>query len=271
VVRQYYVPQVTALSEQELQAVFEAAEPPVCLLGGWAVHLHVNPGFHSEHGREYIGSRDIDIGVHIDTGWSGEELPGTPVGTSISAIEGLGYTKSRFGFVQNFLRDSQERISESEASEYGMHEVFQVYVDVIPDTAELDEFREVFGFKPPAESLLAPVFEDGMGEPLSEYVSWSPAKQKLIVPPALLAAMKIRSLPDRDKSHKRVKDVADLHALLWYVKDYGEMKTDALEYVSESDVGQLEDAVDETVFEDAAQLLQIDQQLISNSITRLLQ
>ena len=39
--RQYYVPQVTELSELELQAVFEAAEPPVCLLGGWAVHLHV--------------------------------------------------------------------------------------------------------------------------------------------------------------------------------------------------------------------------------------
>ena len=62
-VRQYYVPQVTELSEQELQAVFEAAQPPVCLLGGWAVHLHVTPGFRAEHGREYIGSRDIDIGA----------------------------------------------------------------------------------------------------------------------------------------------------------------------------------------------------------------
>ena len=97
--RQYYVPQVTELAEQELQAVFEAAEPPVCLLGGWAVHLHVNPGFHSEHGREYIGSRDIDIGVHVDSGWSDEELPGTPVRTSIPAIEDLGYTKNRLGFV----------------------------------------------------------------------------------------------------------------------------------------------------------------------------
>jgi hypothetical protein len=129
----------------------------------------------------------------------------------------------------------------------------------------------VFGFKPPAESLLAPVFEDDRSEPLCEYVSWSPSNQKLIVPPALLAAMKIRSLPDRDKSHKRVKDIADLHALLWYVKDYGEMKTDALEYVSEADLGRLEESVDEPVFENAAQLLQIDQELISNSITRLLQ
>ena len=270
-VRRYYVPQITELSEHELQKVFEAAEPPVCLLGGWAVHLHVNTGFQSEHGREYIGSRDIDIGVHVETDRSRETIPKTPVGNSISAIEELGYTKSRFGFVQHFLRDSQERISEDEAGEYGMHEVFQVYVDVIPDTTDLDTFRDVFGFKPPAEPLLAPAFEDGEGEPLSEFVSWSPSSDKMIVPSELLAAMKIRSLPDRDKSHKRVKDVADLHALLWYVKDYSKMKTQASEYISDSDLTRLEDAVDRTVFEDAAQLLQIDQQLIANSIRRLFQ
>ncbi|WP_348643030.1 nucleotidyl transferase AbiEii/AbiGii toxin family protein [Natronomonas gomsonensis] len=268
--RQYYVPQVTELSEQELQAVFETAEPPVCLLGGWAVHLHVSSGFRSEHGREYIGSRDIDIGIPVDEQLAGECLAETPVGESISAIEALGYTKSRFGFVQNFLRDSQERVSEKEASEHGMHEVFQVYVDVIPDTTALDGFRDVFGFKPPAEPLLRPVFEADGGEPLAEYVSWSPSAGKLIVSPELLAAMKIRSLPDRDKSHKRVKDVADLHALLWYVTDYTEMKAGALEYVSDADVDHLTEALDDQVFENAATLLQIEPQLISDSIDRLL-
>ena len=269
-VRQYYVPQVTALSEQELQAVFEAAQSPVCLLGGWAVHLHVSPGFHSEHGREYIGSRDIDIGVHVDASWIEEEFPKTSVGNSISAIEDLGYTKSRFGFVQNFRRDTQDRISEAEASEHSMHDVFQVYVDVIPDTTELDTFRDAFGFKPPAEPLLGPVFEEGKGEQLAEYVEWSPSADKLIVPPELLAAMKVRSFPDRDKSHKRVKDVADLHSLLWYVTDYGEMKTGALEYLSNSDAEQFADAMDDSVFEDAATLLQIEPGLISNSVTRFL-
>lgn len=268
-VRQYYVPQVTELSEQELQAVFEASEPPVCLLGGWAVHLHVNPGFQSEHGREYIGSRDIDIGVHIDYSWTTADFPDTPVGESISAISDVGYTRSRFGFVQHFLRDSQERISEAEAEEHGLHEVFQVYVDIIPDTTELGAFREVFGFKPPAEPLLAPVFEECEGEPLSEYVPWSSPDEKLIVPPDLLAAMKVRSLPDRDKSHKRVKDIADLHALLWYVEDYTEMKAEVLERVAASDLDRLDDAVDEGMFESAAQLLQVEPQLVSDSIKRL--
>jgi len=270
-VRQYYVLQVTELSEQELQTVFQVAEPLVCLLGGWAVHLHVNTGFKQEHGRQYIGSRDIDIGVHVEPGWNQEELADSPVGESINEIQELGYTKSRFGFVQNFLRDTQERISEDEAGNYGMHEVFQVYVDIIPDTTELNGFRDVFGFKPPAETLLEPVFKEDQGKPLSDYVSWKVSDEKLIVPPELLAAMKIRSLPDRDKSHKRVKDVADLHALLWYVKDYSEIQAEVLNYVSESDIESLEDAVGETVFEDAAQLLQIDQQLITESIQQLIQ
>jgi len=264
------VPQVTALSEQELESVFEVAEPPVCLLGGWAVHLHVNPGFQSEHGREYIGSRDIDIGVDVDSEWTADELVAKPVADSISAIEQLGYTKSRFGFVKNFLRETQERISEDEATNYGMHEVFQVYVDIIPDTADLDCFHAVFGFKPPAEPLLEPVFAGGTGQRLSKYVSWSPAADKLIVPPELLAAMKVRSLPDRDKSHKRVKDVADLHALLWYVKDYTEMKADVLTYSSDADITRVATALDETVFQDASQLLQVDSSLIENSIRRLL-
>ena len=49
------------------------------------------------------------------------------------------------------------------------------------------------------------------------------------------------------------------------------MKTGALEYVSDPDVEQFGDAVDDRVLEEAASLLQIEPQLITNSINRLLQ
>jgi len=260
---------VTKLSEKELQSVFTVAEPPICLLGGWAVHLHVNSGFTQSHGREYIGSRDIDIGVHIDSDWGSQELETSSVGETLAEIEGLGYEKSRFGFVQNFHRETGERISESEAEQFGMHEVFQVYIDVIPDTTNLDNFQEKYGFTPPAETLLKPVFQNDIGEPLSGYVSWDAPSNVLIVPPELLAAMKIRSLPDRDKSHKRVKDAADLHSLLWYTKDYQEMKTGVMRHVSDDDMTRLEETINEELFERAAQLLQINPQLVSSSIQRL--
>lgn len=67
-----------------------------------------------------------------------------------------------------------------------------------------------------------------------------------------------------------MKDVADLHSLLWYVTSYADMKAGALKYVSDSDLEEFANAVDDPVFEDAATLLQIDPQLISDSITRLL-
>ena len=41
--------------------------------------------------------------------------------------------------------------------------------------------------------------------------------KKLLLPSAeLLLAMKINSLPGRDKDHKRIKDFCDIFALAWY-------------------------------------------------------
>lgn len=268
-VRQYYVPQITELSEQELQTVFATAVPPICLLGGWAVHLQVTPGFRREHGREYIGSRDIDLGIHVNPAWTPKELAGNAIGATLEGIEDLGYTRSRFGFVQAFHREDNRRLTEREASSLAQHQLFNVYIDIIPDTAELENFREAFGFTPPAEPLLGPVFENDGGEPLSEYVSWEIGEDVLIAPPELLAAMKICSLPDRDKSHKRVKDIADLHALLWYTTPYDEIREAVTGYVSEEEVTRVEEVVSEELFTEAAQLLQIDPAPLQESIRRL--
>ncbi len=70
-VRQYYADEITGISEEELRPLCQTVEPPACLLGGWAVHLHVNDGFRDAYGREYIGSRDVDLGFHVDPDWSG--------------------------------------------------------------------------------------------------------------------------------------------------------------------------------------------------------
>jgi hypothetical protein len=272
-VRQYYVPQVTQISQQELQSVFDVAEPPVCLLGGWAVHFHVNDGFQQEHGRAYIGSRDIDLGIHVDPDWTAEQLTTNSIGRTLEAIEALGYDRSRFGFSQAFHRDDNERLSTDTARDLPQHEIFEVYIDIIPDTTDLDPFQDAFGFRPPAEALLNPVFERNHGQPLSEVVSEDVSADAEIVPPELLAAMKIRSLPDRDKSHKRVKDVADLHALLWYTKPYNEITTQIQDFVTDDDLHTLEAAItgaNATVFEDAGNLLQIDSETIRASIMRLL-
>jgi len=267
-VRQYYVDNVTEFSKNELETILGSAEPPVCLLGGWAVHLQVNKGFRREHGRDYIGSRDIDLGFHVDPSWGEDRLRDKPVGASMEEIEELGYSRSRFGFVKNFHRETGEKLSEDEANDLPLHETFEVFVDIIPDTSELGSFENVFGFRPPSEPLLVEAFNGG-SEPLSGYVDWQLSDSVRIAESALLTAMKIRSAPDRDKDHKRVKDIADLHALLWYAKEFSEIKEEVTDYVTGEDLDRLERHTDPELFEKAANLLQVDSAVVSESVSRL--
>ena len=268
--RSQYAGAVTDLSEGELQDVLRVAEPPVCLLGGWAVHLQVTEGFREAHGRDYIGSRDIDIGLHVDEDWTADDITDSPVGETLERIEEeLGYSRGRFGFYQQFHRDTGERLDDDQARDLASHDVFRVDLDVIPDTTTLDAFESAFGFRPPAEPLLVPVFSDQTGEPLTEHVDWSVSEEIRIAPPAALAAMKVRAFPDRDESHKRLKDLADLHSVLWYVADFDDVRAGALEELTDEDLDTFEAAIDSDLYERTARLIDVDGTVIRQSIERL--
>ena len=247
-------------------------EPPVCLLGGWAVHLQVTEGFRETYGRDYTGSRDIDLGIHVDEDWTVDDITDSPVGETLERVEEeLGYSRGRFGFYQQFHRETGERLDDDQARDLASHNVFRVDIDVIPDTTGLDAFESAFGFRPPAEPLLEPVFSDQTGEPLIEHVDWSVSNDTGIAPPAALAAMKVRAFPDRDKSHKRLKDLADLHSLLWYVADYDDVKAAALEELTDEDLDAFEAAIDSDLYERTARLIDIDGIVLRQSIERLVQ
>ena len=270
--RGQYAEAVTGLSEGELQDVLGVADPPVCLLGGWAVHLQVIEGFRDTHGRDYIGSRDIDLGIHVDEDWAADDITDSPVAETLERVEEeLGYNRGRFGFYQQFHRETSERLDDDQASALASHNVFRVDIDVIPDTTKLDAFESAFGFRPPAEPLLEPVFSDQTGDPLEEYVDWSVSKDTQIAPPAGLAAMKVRAFPDRDKSHKRLKDLADLHSVLWYVADYDGVRAAALELLTDEDLDTFDAAIDSDLYERTARLIDVDGTVLRQSIERLVQ
>jgi len=210
--RSQYVEAVTTLSGAELQDIISVAEPPACLLGGWAVYSHVTDGFRDSHGRPYIGSRDIDLGVHVDPEWSTADLQAAPVATTLDRIEiDLGYSRGRFGFFRQYHRETGDRLTEEEARDY------------------------------PA-------------------VSWTAPAGARIAPSASLAAMRIRAFPERDKSPKQLKDLADLHALLWHVEEYASMWSAARDRVSEDDVETFR----------AARLIEVDATIVQQSIEQLL-
>ena len=162
-----------------------------------------------------------------------------------------------------------ETLTAAEARSLPSHQVFDLYLDMIPDTDGLETFEEVFGFRPPAEPLLVHVFMDDAAQPLSSIRTWDVSNEISVVDDDLLAAMKIRSIPDRDREQKQVKDVADLHALLWYGREYGEIHSDVRSRVSKTDISQIQEQLDGEVYSDAANQLQTDEQLVEESIERL--
>lgn len=113
--------------------------------------------FQAAHDRPYLGSRDIDLGIHIETDWTTEEMTTTSVATTLQEIEEeLGYTRGRFGFYQQFHRDTGERLSDDEAKDQPPHNIFRVDIDIIPDITALDAFHEGFGFRPLQNHCLNP-------------------------------------------------------------------------------------------------------------------
>ena len=89
-------------------------------------------------------------------------------------------------------------------------EVSRLYVDLIVDRIPAG-FQEVFGFTPIDEPLLELAFV----EERFRQVLWEGVDLR-IVEPSLLLGMKLNSVVSRTRDHKRVKDIADIYALVWH-------------------------------------------------------
>jgi hypothetical protein len=81
----------------------------------------------------------------------------------------------------------------------------------------------------------------------------------------------VRSTPDRDKNQKRVKDLADIHSLLWYVADIAEVIDEMALYLDSGDIERFDNSVSETLIDQAASLISVDFDVVqasTNSLTR---
>ena len=113
------------------------------------------------------------------------------------------------------------------------------------------------------------MFETDAGEPLADYVDWENPPDAFIAPAELLAAMKVRAFPDRDKSHKQLKDLADLHALLWYVTDYADIRSAVRARLTDEDMTAFESMTTDDLYDRTADLIGIDPTIVRQSIERL--
>jgi hypothetical protein len=107
----------------------------MCLLGGWAVYSLVNDRYREYTGREYIGSKDIDIGFHIDPSWNENQL----YDSTIFSVKDLLVKEHRFKklgpfrYAKWFDNQSGEELTEHEARIKPMYNTFILYIDILVD------------------------------------------------------------------------------------------------------------------------------------------
>ncbi|MGB6463104.1 MAG: hypothetical protein WBF38_02620 [Nitrosotalea sp.] len=202
-----------------MAAVFSQMKEPVCLLGGWAVYLTVNPKFNKTNGRNYLGSRDIDLGFHIDPNWSSMELEKSALAQSIKILKSRGFNGLGSRFVKYYDINTKKELSDAESRKKPSYEMFQLYVDPMVDNIHAAA-QKIVGFPLLDEPLLSHVFVGQKFTSLSEFGG------KFRLPmPEILIATKLKSVPSRNKDDKRIKDISDIYALLWYSDDeFSELK-----------------------------------------------
>jgi hypothetical protein len=139
-----YEPYETDISHRYLKTVVRKLQEPICLLGGWAVHRHVDRNFKETTGRNYIGSRDIDLGFHFKADWSINELRESTFAKSLRIIEEeLGFRPMGFRYLKEFHTETREELSKDESRGTPQHLIFPLYIDPIVDIIH-PRFYEVF-------------------------------------------------------------------------------------------------------------------------------
>jgi hypothetical protein len=242
------------VSQSQLSKVLSELGGKICLLGGWAVYLTVNANFKNARGRNFMGSRDIDLGFHIEPAWADSELRDSTFARTIARIEGVGFKPLSFRFVKHFHTETREELSEEQAKRVNPAFVFDMYVDSIVDIIH-PRSKQILGFVPVDEPMLSEVFTK------KKFVNRREFDAELMLPePSVLLATKLNSVSNRDKEHKRIKDVADIYGLLWYSDDeLGNLKKQLFSMVDREKVVSVVSTFGEEEFSAVARNLGIEQ------------
>lgn len=206
-----YAKYETDISFKYLKKVVNILDEPICILGRWAVYFTVNEKIKKDLGIGYLGSKDIDLGFHIDKNTTEKNLKKTPIAKTIKLLEQNKFQPLSFRYYKDISIETGKELTKEQSAKTPIHNIFQIYVDLIVDEMH-PKFKETFGLDPIDESLLKHVFEEKRNRiELKEFnkMLWLPT-------PEILLATKIKSLPDRTKDNKKIKDLCDIYSLGWY-------------------------------------------------------
>lgn len=201
----------TGASFDALKILAVELPEPLILMGGWAVNLTVNKSYSEEHNAPYLGSRDVDLGFHIDVDTSIEDLKQSNFAKTLDILKKIGYWESGTSrFCRIVDKRSGKTLSEEEAANVPIYDLFYLYIDPMVDCIH-PKNHEVFKIKSIDEPLLSDAIENGRMREIQ--IS---GKILLVPQPDVLLAMKLSSFPNRTKDDKKIKDACDIYALIWH-------------------------------------------------------
>jgi len=184
-----YDPLETDLSRKELTAIFkESAGVPICLIGGWASYFYVNEKYKRAFGKEYIGSRDIDI--FFDSKKEKEFF---------KVVNKRGFTKNGFHFRYEKIYDRESKlfVTPEQAKRKQLYDLIYIFLDLFSneETKLLGSWWDI----EPLKKLSSIKIEDFFVADIDT-----------------LIALKCTAMFARDKADKENKDACDLYALIAY-------------------------------------------------------
>lgn len=186
-----YDPLETSISNSELSTItkaFREAGINFAVIGGWATVFHVNSLYKGAFGREYMGSRDIDIFFSKEH----DKIV-------LDVIKNLGFEKNGMPFRWEKIYDINERrfISEEESKNKNAFDLIPIFLDL---------------------------FSDSPSDILQTWCDLDPLKcARMIkvndcetVDIETLIELKCIAMASRNKADKENKDACDLYAILEY-------------------------------------------------------
>ena len=259
----------TDTSYNYLQQIIKILDEPICILGGWAVYLTVNTNFKKAEGRNYLGSKDIDLGFHIDEPLDKNQLKHTVMAKSLEKIRKDGFKPQSFRYYKEIHYETGKELTSEEIKTTPPHNIFTMFIDPMVDVIH-PAFKEIFGFVPADESLLKPVFQHRIyRNELHEFNKqlWLPASE-------ILLATKMKSLPTRSEGDKFIKDICDIYALSWYSGIYYKtLKEKARQHIDKEIIKKIQTRLsnEEDIFKKAQTAMDIDAITIQNLLNDVLE
>ena len=184
-----YDPIETDISYEQLVILSKKCKKiNTCIIGGWATYFYVNREYRAAFGKDYMGSRDIDI--FFD---SSKEKEFNKI------ITGMGFAKNGLPFRYELIynRETKKFITQDEAREERVYNLIYIFLDLFSDK-ETKIIKSWWDLKPLKK--VSPFIINGFS----------------VADIDTLIALKCTVLFARDKADKENKDACDLYALLEY-------------------------------------------------------